>query len=1340
MGLFDTVTKLKPETDPNFFSTVDSRGQADPIIEVLLLDDNLVIHTESSLSTLSTDFKIVNRFADVEIGTNLVKDGTAIVGASSNNVYLTAYSREQGGYSIYDLNKEFKDIKPISYLVDLLDSQRIVFLCPENSKEIYVLSQETDRRFKGFTKFQFPVEIVRAFRETFRSIVLIDKNNNVYGLSFVTDKDTDFTDTYVNDENQEVKQVAESSLRWTPIIAVDAHSTTFFSEQTAGRIGLGIHGTPRMRLEFVSEGRDRDYTDFKDITPDSVGEEIPGVPATPGTPGTPGTEPTEETVYCDSRRWRLGKPVKSFGIDFTRGFLFALFNDDRVKLLDFRSGTGIGDIEEWGEFTSENGKLMRGTVDIKCRTDNNVEVVDYVPYFMDNGTNLTTLDYDAETNRMVQRSVYSGSGNAKSFCFLSDNIIAVLTGTTIRVIDIKRQNDEVLADIDITEIIGDDVPIAIESMQNSFIAVLTQRGIFRIKISSMSGVLGESLLFIDSFRSFLGTPYGLVINNNEIYTMSKGLHSISIIERLIRSSRTRNISITAGRTSEVKDAPECGVSQIASKVTLIDGHTTSPGAITTPVDTGNPSTPGTMDSGDVSQPSLGSEQVESVSPGEAGAFAIGVGDQKLEIVTRSSDGDLNSHPYSFTNANPPVFTAGTSETPHSSITDIKAIFPASGDRYVVTGDGDVVLFSNGNKPSNLNHSDMPERVDVAGIQEDVIIMISGTTLRLFSYAQNTISKLSQFTLKSASGIRGVFRSRGYIFIVRTGKLEAYNAFDGTPAKVFSGGNTYTFSASAVAYHGTNIWYLDGGEVKRRPLRQTSRTTPGSEIIAISSSEAETTEFTGFGDAGVNTYIYSGEGSRRHVAPLFWDAIYQLKNTWERASTVVYHYSNWVTSKFEKAYEFVSKRSLDKTGQSMPAGPQTSSMFVDEYRVRASNDRPVFLGKGHFPSCMSIDGDHLYIPWYEGDVVAYNLKDKEYGYNRGLRQIDPVVGSKLSYQVAIQDPKRPGSYSIQYLYNLLASRAGVAANLADLATYEVPVSKADRESVYGGFMGGVSAMTSLINGNIFYRMYGVSKSYNIENGWTANNTIKDRARNTGRKTGKTLNYRKADDDPQGSLVNDRKPYIIFEFKDKRSVTRTHPAGDAKNNEVFDKDWVLTGGAGVDSNGQSNLIGNYELGAATYNPSFPGHPARVADRYKQAVFQPYVLRNIISRTAYRADARYNYRLISSSRWPAGGKITCLFHDITNLYAVIQPPESGKAKLYKIAFADIGTNGLDIKLTSQYETHNGWTRGKEKSAASMEIGRWFEVRVDTADYGDMAETNTFDRMPHFQYFDSIEWDEVK
>ena len=65
--------------------------------------------------------------------------------------------------------------------------------------------------------------------------MLLDKNGNVYGVEFATNRNTDFTDTYVNDNGQDVKQVIESTIRWTPIVAVDSHATTFFSEQTAGK-------------------------------------------------------------------------------------------------------------------------------------------------------------------------------------------------------------------------------------------------------------------------------------------------------------------------------------------------------------------------------------------------------------------------------------------------------------------------------------------------------------------------------------------------------------------------------------------------------------------------------------------------------------------------------------------------------------------------------------------------------------------------------------------------------------------------------------------------------------------------------------------------------------------------------------------------------------------------------------------------------------------------------------------------------------------------------------------------------------------------------------------------
>ena len=1365
MGLYNEALQSEPQTEPNFFTTVTRTGQEDPILEIILLDERLVIHTESGLSTVDESFSVINRFAEVEINTNLVKDGTAIIGANANRVYVAGFSRELGGYTVDDINKELREIPNIHHIVDVFDAHRIALLLPERGNVMYVLTQEVDRRFKGFTRFVLPIEVTRAFRETPDSVLFIDKNSNVYSLNFNTNSETKYTDSYDDDDGNAVERNIISSIRATPLISVDRESSTFFTKQTVTRLGLGIHGVPKMELTFKSEGRDQCYDDkIGFVLPERCGSESEDDDDDEAEVCQTITRTkTNRKVVCNTLLWELEGQIKTFCIDFSRSVVFATVND-RTKMFGLSTGQQITDRPVWGDYSTASGKADTGIVDMKTRTDLNVELVDYVPYILDSGFNLSALDYDADTNSMNEREVYSGTGRPKTFCFISDNIIAVLVSNEIQIIDIKKQNDNLLKSLDMSEILPGQTVIAIDSIDSAYIIVITTSGLYRIKISS-GQLVADGLVFTQEFRTVLKTPGGLVYKDNNVYTMSGGLHRINIVTS---SAGTRTVSrpgqtIPSGPTSEIEDPPECGVAQIATRVTLIDGHTTSDGRVTTPVDTGNPNSPGTIDVGDATQPSIGGEQVEMVSPGEAGAFAIGVGDQKLEIVTRSSDGDINAYPYSFTNANPPVFTAGDAETPHSSISDIKAIFPASDDKYVVTGDGDVVLFSNGNKPDNLNHSDMPEQVDVAGIQEDVIIMISGTTLRLFSYAQNTISKLSQFILKSASGIRGVFRSRGYIFLVRSNQIEALHAFSGNPANVFNGNTTnkLSFSASAVAYHGTNIWYLDGGEIKRRPLRQTSRTTPGSVQVDLTTPSGETTILDCGGYNGGPTHTLTGnEGASereifKRTAPMFWSKLFKLDADWNPIGEALPHsggllalqrdgggrYAS-INGRLKNGYNYYLSESIINRLQNfgIPATPEPETMFVDEGRVKLSPGRPYIGGQGHFPDAISTDGDHLYIVFAEGDVVAYNIKNKGYGYNRGKYQIDPIVGSKLSYCVPFLVYTNPGRFRVMYLYNLLAIRAGIAYAPTIASDYGKLRVYANSPHILGGFMGGVTAMTSLINGNIFYRLYGVSKAYNNETGWQSGTDAPTRARNSGRKTGRTLNNFACDGDPEGSLSLDRKPYIIFEFKDKRSLTRTHPAGDSKNNDVFDKDWNLTGGEGVKRTGEANILVNYRFGKATYAPTFrePNIPSSLSDiKFYRGVYSDYAVRQIISNKNYRADARYNYRLISSSRFPAGGKITCIFHDITTLYAIIQPPLSGKAKLYKIAFADIGTNGLDIKLSSTYETVNGQSRPKAKTAAQMEIGRWFEVRVDTTDYGDMVSKGEYDKMPDLQYFDSIDWD---
>ena len=575
----------------------------------------------------------------------------------------------------------------------------------------------------------------------------------------------------------------------------------------------------------------------------------------------------------------------------------------------------------------------------------------------------------------------------------------------------------------------------------------------------------------------------------------------------------------------------------------------------------------------------------------------------------------------------------------------------------------------------------------------------------------------------------------HLFIVKSNKVELYDQ-EGEPSLLLDGGtsNVFTMSSSAASFDNGKMWFLDGGEVKTRELEVINSNTPSRDIVTITTSGNETNEFTAIRNNGRTPFSYDGSlRNFRFNSPLFWDEIRQLDSTWVQRGNAL-RYSNGIMSKFTNKYTTASKRSIDAAGITMPAGPEIASMFVDEYRVKASTHRPVILGDGHFPECIAADEDNIYIPWFEGDVVAYNIRDKLFGFNQYKGQIDPVIGSKLAMQVGV---KRPGTqdYAKQYLYNLLSMRAGLSYKLSG-RSYQLPVQERDRLGAWGGMMGGVSAMTLFkdTRRDIYRRAYGVSKAYNIENKWEGNSSEAAKARNTGRKTGKVLNYGRADGDPEGSLSNNARPYIIYETARRKDLVRGHPSGSSDNNRIYDKDWNLTGGNVDPRTGLSRLLGAYELGAATYNPGFPGSfNQRIGQRYNHTISNQVDL-GVATGASYRADPRYAYSLFTSSLFPAGGKITCLFADATRLYAIIQPPEGADAKLFQCNISQLSRGQIPTSIT--YETHNGWQRHKAKTIPNL--SGWSEVTgITTKDYGDMAAEGNFDALPKLQYFDNIEWD---
>ena len=559
MGFYNIDFKYDRNKDPNSFTTVNKEGHSDPIRQVVLLDNRLIVHTETGLSRINEAFGAVERFADVPITTNLITDSTALIGANKDRVYVAGFEQELGGYTSDDLNKELREFPYIKEIVDMLDSHRLALFLPKKGNVIYVLSQFVDRRFKGFSRFILPVTIVKVFKESFDTVLLVDEDSNVYSMNFKTGINTDFTDWVVGEDGVAMSHPLVSTIRKSNLLSIDSESTTFFSEQAVSRIAIGMSGLPDMRLEFISDGKDECKTSsLRERLPERqcVEESLDGqdavknpqpfycydtededvttdIDAEISTPIGP-AEVQIVSVTCNTAQWTepLNRAVKTVGIDFGRKLVFVGDSENRVKIYTRDWGTppeGEDKAPEWGDYVSKEGKLIPDLLDFKCRPDRRSSLISYNPYYMRRvyiptagGVQaeefiIYAVDYDAATRGLLDREILSDRlANVKSFCFLSDNLIAVLAGNTIHVYNLKRysMNDRTLAklwELPLDERIAS--PIAIDVMGGftnrknpSFLAVITRDGIYRVKIPSGTLLTGDATIFTEDFKMGLQEP------------------------------------------------------------------------------------------------------------------------------------------------------------------------------------------------------------------------------------------------------------------------------------------------------------------------------------------------------------------------------------------------------------------------------------------------------------------------------------------------------------------------------------------------------------------------------------------------------------------------------------------------------------------------------------------------------------------------------------------------------------------------------------------------------------------------------------------------------------------
>ena len=1435
MGLVDPIRQVNTEKDPNTFTTVDREGRQDNIINVELLEDRLVVHTEGGLSAIAPGFNIINRFAEIAITSNLIKDSTALIGANNERLYVAAFESELGGYTSDDLNKELKEIPYISKIINMLDAHRLALLLPEKGNVIYILSQFVDRKFKGFARFILPITIVNVLREDQDKIVLESETGEAYEMDFATNLDTNFTDIVINNGARENKEII-STIQKTHLLDVDSQQSTFFGEQIIERLGIGMAGKPKMRLEFITNGVDGSVTKGKDV---NLGErehrEIieegadvkknsqPFFCYTPEQKRTGGSTVERITIKCRTLQWKLDTPVKNMMLDQPRSFVFVQFLDDNIKLYHRDSGGPIEGLPVWGDYTSSAGKHKPNIVDMKTHTDYYAPDEDFEPYFLDNTGLITKLIYNATTDRMEEENlVQTNIMNAKSFCFISDTLIAVLIGSIVKIIDITKQRQQEIDEIDLSELI-DDTPLYIDVSggfsndgKPSFLMVMTAIGIFRIKIGGVALLTGEQLTFGKDFQKGFTAPVGIASLDNFAFSMDAGngsLHRFTLKqEKSVVKGGT--ITVPGGATSETRDGYECGLLQLPQTVTLSSGvQSESNDQVTVPVDNkANPGGAGNLTGAATrfKNPTKGGTGT-GVSNTE-NAIIVGLSQGKVSLYT--DDGTTQKIiPYTFVPGPNPRFVLGTSIVP--AISDILAVMPRKGhdDHFLMNIAGEAISQATNTKIDALSPDGLSGRIDKAFIQYDSgdattghISVVDAGNLKVFRFDEGgsgTPSIVADFAMTSSSdNIVGIYIIEGFILVINsgtTGSTVNILTTEGQSATITEDG-TSTFAleggiATTTFYDG-ELWYQDSdGDYKRVDLdiEEVEGGQVQTDRFRLSLSSGSQRPFlTGHINNAPTRYPSSWfalSGSfARDGFPMFYSQLYKFNPSmarWAIQDQVAYNsfFQNNLASDMYRYLQVISNSTPYNDG-GVPAGPFYSTMFVDESSSSAdykkqNSSTPVILGPGHFPACMACDEDHLFIPFYEGDIVPYNIKDKNYGFNRRRGQVDPVKGAKLAYSTPLRNPVERNWYVVNYLFNLLAYRAGVGLHNVS-STSVSPDGDIKRDYHLQGVMGGVSAMEVYKNNNTFVAIYGVSNAYGFANIWERFYTSVDSstpsgyrgldqrklAKNTGRKTGQPM----AGIRGEGAFlsvvdVTDKQPYLIIQTADNRALEQDAGVADNVKYSIYDKDHNLVAGGGV----TSGVANSKKFGRGTYLPKFDipdeikEQSAKDFYNYMPATATQY--QSLVTDDKYRADIRYDYRMITNANFPKGGKITCVFRDgntdSDNIYVIIQPPalqsDLPKGMLFKCNIKSLVTDkpGLNPK-TLDYEdvTYLAGPRGRQRRYSFKR--HKLKVIPTNAPFTQVTNVETEDiaeqfvgglrggvtdpisiSLPHWHYFYSVDWD---
>ena len=237
-------------TDPQKFLLTENQ-QSEPTVTSylqrssgdLLITDQKVLYVRNLAGIIAVNTELNSGLTAVGL-----TDESSYLGSLFNKVKLFNYFQEAGGYVATLANKELHIPSNIKSIVSLVGQHRVfLFITETEPNTVYTLTLNDNRKLKGFTKLNVPIDVHNIVKINESKVCLVSKT----GLYYL-----DFNTLYTSFKDQidkDTSKTYECAVSTMPVLKLREDSFSATRSLKIQNLVIGMTGNPAFNIEILGD-------------------------------------------------------------------------------------------------------------------------------------------------------------------------------------------------------------------------------------------------------------------------------------------------------------------------------------------------------------------------------------------------------------------------------------------------------------------------------------------------------------------------------------------------------------------------------------------------------------------------------------------------------------------------------------------------------------------------------------------------------------------------------------------------------------------------------------------------------------------------------------------------------------------------------------------------------------------------------------------------------------------------------------------------------------------------------------------------------------------------------